>query len=217
MPISAAARLMIPAVAGAWTGLAAAVAAAGMFADTSLPFPWIGAFVAFPLVAVSGAAVLFPAVRSALLGIPLPTLVGLNIARVLGAFFILLAWSNRMGGPCPQSAGWGDIVTGGAGGCGNATRRTGKRKRRSCSLDVERVWRVGSVRRACASGDVGEWRAVAAHPCRRRVGRGADAAVVTHPSVLVPFYLITHGIILAQLLARRAHAYSPTHAATEAA
>ena len=49
MPISAAARLTIPAVAGAWTGLAAAVAAAGMFADTSLVFPWVGAFVAFPL------------------------------------------------------------------------------------------------------------------------------------------------------------------------
>ena len=37
------------------------------------------------------------------------------------------------------------------------------------------------------------------------------------PSVLVPFYLITHGIILAQLLARRADPYAPTHTATEAA
>ena len=49
---------------------------------------------------------------SALFRVPLPTLVGLNIARVFEGFFILLAWSGRLGGPFPQSAGWGDVITG---------------------------------------------------------------------------------------------------------
>jgi hypothetical protein len=72
----------------------------------------IGAFVAFPLAAIVAAAVPSPAVRLALLAIPVMTLIGLNIARVFGGFFLLLAWSDRLGGPFPQSAGWGDVVTG---------------------------------------------------------------------------------------------------------
>ena len=113
MPVAATARLVRPAVAGAWTGLAAAVAAAGVFADASPPFPLIGVFVAFPLVAVVSAALLFPAVRPALLGIPLPTLVGLNIARVFGGFFLLLAWADRLGGTVsPELRGLGRRIMG---------------------------------------------------------------------------------------------------------
>ena len=105
--------LAIAAGAGAWTGLAAAVAATGQFANTGVPFPLIGAFVLFPILAVSAVAMLFPAVRTSLLAVPTSTLVGLNIARALGFFFfILLAWVDRLGGPFPQSAGWGDVITG---------------------------------------------------------------------------------------------------------
>jgi hypothetical protein len=105
--VSAAARLALVTGAGAWVGLAAAVAAAGVFSNAILPFPWIGAFVAIPLLLAGAAALLFPEVRAAFLRVPLSTLVGLNIARSLGIFFILLAWSGRLGGPFPQSAGWG--------------------------------------------------------------------------------------------------------------
>src|ERR1700737_793084 len=103
LPVSTSVRLAIAAAAGAWTGLAAAVAASGQFANAGVPFPLVGAFVLFPILAVSGAAVLFPAVRASLLAVPMPTLVGLNIARALGFFFILLAWADRLGGPFPQS------------------------------------------------------------------------------------------------------------------
>jgi hypothetical protein len=131
LAVSAAARLAIVIVAGAWVGLATAVAAAGVFADTSLPFPWIGAFVAIPLLVVGAAALLFPTVRAALLHVPLSTLVGLNIARALGIFFVLLAWSGRLGGPFPPSAGWGDVITGllAAAVMGLAARRNAARDR----------------------------------------------------------------------------------------
>jgi hypothetical protein len=131
LAVSAAARLAIVIVAGAWVGLATAVAAAGVFADTSLPFPWIGAFVAIPLLVVGAAALLFPTVRAALLHVPLSTLVGLNIARALGIFFVLLAWSGRLGGPFPPFAGWGDVITGllAAAVMGLAARRNAARDR----------------------------------------------------------------------------------------
>jgi hypothetical protein len=93
--VSTAALLAIVIVAGAWVGLATAVAVAGLFADTSLPFPFIGVFVATPLLVVGAAALLFPGVRAALLRVPLSMLVGLNIARALGIFFVFLAWSGR--------------------------------------------------------------------------------------------------------------------------
>jgi hypothetical protein len=53
-----------------------------------------------------------PAWRTALLGLSMPLLVGLNISRLLGAMFLLLAAEGRLGGPFPYSAGWGDIIVG---------------------------------------------------------------------------------------------------------
>jgi hypothetical protein len=81
IPGSTSARLAIAAGAGAWAGLAAAAAAAGQLANTGVPFPLVGAFVLFPILAVSGAALHFSAVRTNLLAIPTQKLVGLNIAR----------------------------------------------------------------------------------------------------------------------------------------
>jgi hypothetical protein len=215
--VSPAARLTITAAAGAWTGLAAAVAAAGVFANTSLPFPWIGAFVAFPLVAVSAAALLFPAVRSALLGIPLPTLVGLNIARVLGGFFILLAWSGRLGGPFPQSAGWGDVITG---ALAVAVMQLAAQGGKSGDLTIW-MWNAFGALDLFAALALGVMSANGAPLQLIHAGAGSAAVQLLPwaliPTVLVPFYLLTHGIILARLLARRANAYAPTHAATEAA
>jgi hypothetical protein len=216
LPVSATMRLAIPTIAGTWTGLAAAAAAAGTFTDTSLPFPWIGAFVAFPLAAVAGAAVLFPAVRSALLGIPLPTLVGLNIPRVLGVLFVLLAWSGRLGGPFPQSAGWGDVITG---VLAIAVMRLAAQGGASSDRAVW-IWNVFGALDLFAAIALGVISTNGAPLQLIHAGAGSAAVQVLPwaliPSVLVPFYLITHGIVLSQLIARRATARAPIHAASEA-
>jgi hypothetical protein len=47
-----------------------------------------------------------------MLAIPVPLIIGLNLFRLLGAEFLMLASVGRLGGPFPLSAGWGDIVTG---------------------------------------------------------------------------------------------------------
>src|SRR5262249_54562119 len=95
---------------GVWTGVCAGAAAAGWLAITR-PFPLIGLFVFAPLLAAVLAST-FPAVRRAMLSLPLSMMVGLNTGRVLGFLFLLLAAEGRLAGPFPTSAGWGDIITG---------------------------------------------------------------------------------------------------------
>ena len=46
--------------------------------------------VTLPLIVAAGAAMLVPAARAALLAIPVSLLIGLNIARAIGGFFLLL-------------------------------------------------------------------------------------------------------------------------------
>src|SRR5947208_13323355 len=113
MPISPSQRLAHSLGAGLWTGLAAALAAANLFLGTNpVGPPTIGTVIAFPLIATAVAASISPSVRAALLGMPMPFLIGLNVWRVAGGFFLLLAAQCRLGGPFPYSAGWGDVITG---------------------------------------------------------------------------------------------------------
>jgi hypothetical protein len=67
--------------------------------------------VAAPLFAAA-VATAWPAARRAMLSPPLPLMVGLNIGRVAGVLFLLLAAEGRLSGPFPYSAGWGDIIAG---------------------------------------------------------------------------------------------------------
>jgi len=50
--------------------------------------------------------------RSTLMAIPMPLLIGINALRVLGVLFLLLAATGRLSGPFPFSAGLGSIITG---------------------------------------------------------------------------------------------------------
>jgi hypothetical protein len=208
LPVRAATRLAVAAVAGIWTGLAAALAAAGYFANTAAPFPLIGVFVAFPLVAVGIAAILSSAARAALLAIPMQTLIGLNIARVFGGFFLLLALVDRLGGPFPQSAGWGDVITGlfAVPVMGLASQVSTAANRKIAlwnafgTLDLVAAVALGVI---SANGS----------PLQLIHADAGSAAVqllpwALIPTVLVPFYLITHGIVFAQLRARRIGARS---------
>src|SRR5207302_4883834 len=113
MSISPSQRLALSLGAGLWTGLAAALASANLFLGTNpVGPPTIGAMIALPLVATAVAASISPSVRASLLGMPIPFLIGLNVWRVAGGFFLLLAAEGRLAGPFPYSAGWGDIITG---------------------------------------------------------------------------------------------------------
>jgi hypothetical protein len=110
LDISRPAKLTFAALAGLWIGLIGAASAAGWLA-ISKPFPVMGIFVATPLIAAATLAT-SPAARTALLRLPTGLLVGLNIGRVFAVLFLLLGAEGRLGGPFPFFAGWGDIITG---------------------------------------------------------------------------------------------------------
>src|SRR5436190_23630602 len=82
-------RLVLGVIMGSWIGFAAASTTSGLVAIAQ-PFPLIGLYVAVPLVA-GALALRNVAARNSTLALPLPLLIGLNIDRVLGAFFLLLA------------------------------------------------------------------------------------------------------------------------------
>jgi hypothetical protein len=110
LDVSREAKIVMAVLLGLWVGIAAAGSAAG-WAALARPFPIMGLFVAAPL-AVAIVFTAWPKARAAMLGLPLPLLVGMNVGRVFAVLFLLVAAEGRMSGPFPQSAGWGDIITG---------------------------------------------------------------------------------------------------------
>jgi hypothetical protein len=199
LAIGRAARLGLAIVVGLWIGLQVSLATAGAFdSEFSRVFPLLGVMVALPPLAVGLAAGFSPSTRAALLALPMPLLVGLNFSRVLGIFFLLLAANGRLGGPFPISAGWGDIITGLA------------------ALPVALMIARGAASRAA----IGAWNwfgaadlflavvlgTLSAEGSALQLIRteGGSSAIVNLPwslipTVLVPFYLIMHGVVLAQL------------------
>jgi hypothetical protein len=103
-------KIVMAALLGLWVGIAAAGSAAG-WAALARPFPIMGLFVVAPLT-IAIVATAWRDARKAMLSLPLPLLVGLNVGRVFAVLFLLVAAEGRMSGPFPHSAGWGDIITG---------------------------------------------------------------------------------------------------------
>src|SRR5215813_13016436 len=110
MDVPRVAKVGLAGAFGVWIGLAAAAAGAGWLL-ISIPVPVVGLFVLVPLLAAA-VATTWPAVRQAMLSIPMPVMVALNIVRVFAVLFLMLAAEGRLTGPFPYSAAWGDIITG---------------------------------------------------------------------------------------------------------
>lgn len=96
-----------------WTGLIVAAAATGHFTPGT---PGIviqpPAMFAVAATALSVAWILSPQFRRAMLSIPLQALVGLNVLRVLGVFFVLKYFVHELAAPFGPVAGLGDTITG---------------------------------------------------------------------------------------------------------
>lgn len=196
-------RVTLTVLAAIWVGLAAWLAAQGQFDDVGKrPFPLLAVFIFAPLIATALLVWLSPGARKALLSIPLPLLVGLNVMRLIGGMFLLLAAAGRLGGPFPYSAGWGDVATAvlaipvaylamrppeGRDGLIGAWNWLG-------ALDLFAAIVLATITNPRSPlqiipGDVGP-RAMAFLPW------------ILIPSVLVPWMLIVHGTIFAKLRER---------------
>ena len=201
VPMTLGQRLVAAGVAGAWVGLATALGAAGALAySPDQPVPVVGLLFAAPLLAATALMARVAGFRAALLAIPTELLIGLNALRLLGVLFLALAAVGRLSGPFPYSAGIGDIVTGLI-AIPLALRVA--RGEPASDRGVERLRRARSVRRRRPRADQR-----AGGPLQLlHVGVGSEAMQSLPfslvPTVLVPFYLITHAVVAAQLMARR--------------
>jgi hypothetical protein len=144
----------------------------------------------------------FPWVRRAINEIPLPMLVGLNVVRLGGILFVLLAFTGRLSGPFPYFAGWGDVITGAWAipTAWLAMHETSLRDRAVLAwnafgmLDL-----IVAVSLGLISRDGSPLQLIHAG-----VGTAAMQTLpwVFIPTVLVPFFLVVHGIIFARMWGR---------------
>lgn len=216
MPITPSQRIAVSLIAGLWTGLAAALAAAGMFAGTNpLGPPTIGTVIILPLIATAVMAAIYPRVRATLIGMPMPLLIGLDVWRIGGAFFLLLAAEGRLSGPFPYSAGWGDVITGVF-----ALPVAWLALRRQSEWAVW-AWNIFGTLDLVAAIALGIGSANGSPLQFIHAGVGSEGVQVLPwsliPTVLVPMLLIGHGIVFAQLRARAKGARTGGQAAGELA
>src|SRR5262245_60410856 len=199
MPSSPVQKLTTVAIAGLWIGFAIALATTGIYASPATP-PAIGV-VAGASVVVIGAAALFSArVREALLAIPAPLLIGLNSARIApGAFMVLLAVQGRLSGPFPHLAGWGDIIAGGAA----IPLMFAAARNFSANRGAVLAWNIFGLLDLITAAALGVLSAPGS-PLQIFGGSVGSAAIAVLPwsnipTLIVPFYLIVHGVVFARL------------------
>ncbi len=204
LELSPGTRLGLAAIVGAWVGLATGLGAAGNFAFApNAPTPLIGVFAAAPLLIVGALAYANRGFRSALMAIPMHLLIGLNSMRVLGVLFLLLVLEGRFSGPFPFSAGLGDIIT------GVFAIPLALKVARSQPVSTATItsWNAFGALDLFAAIALGLTSANGSPLQLIHAGAGSQAMQALPfclvPAVLVPFYLITHGVVAAQLAARR--------------
>ena len=196
MDVSRVAKIVLAAVIGVWIGLAAAAAGAGWL-TISRPVPVVGLFVVVPLVtAALGSA--WSTGRNAMLSIPMPVLVALNIVRVFAVLFLMLAVEGRLTGPFPYSAAWGDIITG-VGAVPVLWLLKDGGARYTTAIAAWNLFGATDLVLAIAFGVT----STEGSPFQLFSGPGSEA--MQHapwsfvPTVLVPIWLILHAIIAVQL------------------
>ena len=204
MDVSQSAKLTLAALAGVWIGIAAGAGSAGMIA-ISKPFPVIGLFVAVPLVTAAIAAA-WPRARAAMLSIPMPLMIGLTAGRVFAVLFLLLAVEGRLAGQFPHFACWGDIITGVfALPVAWLAKDAGTRH-----LNTIAAWNLFGAADLILAITLGVTSAEGS-PLQIFMAPPGSAAMQQLPwsfvpTVLVPFWLILHAIIWAQLRRLRSKA-----------
>lgn len=196
-------RLVIASVGGGWVGLAVFLGTSGRLAfSPNLPAPLIGVLFAAPLLTVAVLASTSEKVRATLLGIPPQLLVGLNVTRILGVLFLLDFIAGSLSGPFPFFAGLGDMIT------GALAIPLALRIARSKEPSVRMIagWNAFGALDLVVAVGLGITSAAGSPLQLIHAGVGSQAMqylpLCLVPTVLVPFYLLTHAIVAAQLRLR---------------
>ena len=172
--------------------------------------PLVGVLFATQLLIVGALTLRSARVRSILMNIPMPLWIGVNELRVLGVQFLLEAATGRLSEPFPYSAGLGDIVT------RALAIPLALSVARSRKLPVNAIarWNIFGAVDLIAAIALGITSAAGSPVQLIHAGVGSQAMqylpLCLVPTVLVPFYLITHGIVASQLRVRRSAAGRPS-------
>ena len=196
-------RILLATIAGAYFGIAMAAAASGAVAAGPLV---LLALFSLPLI-VAGILWSRPRTHAAMIGIPLSLLIGLNVMRSLGFMFLLLASQGRLGGPFPYSAGWGDIITGVV-----ALPLAIAVARGTASNGLIAAWNAFGLLDLLVAVSLGVTSANGSPVQLIHAGVGSQAVTQLPwsliPTVLVPFFIVMHLVMFAQLRARSPHRVS---------
>jgi hypothetical protein len=190
-------RLILGGIAGAWIGLATAAGEAGALTfSPQHPVPLVGLFIAVPLATAAALWLSSARFRAALMAIPMTLLIGLNALRLVGVLFLALAAVGRLSGPFPYSAGLGDMLT--------ALLAVPLAARLARGLPARiALWNLFGALDLLLAVGLGLTSAQGSPMQIFHVGVGSEAVQFLPfslvPTVLVPFYLILHGVIAAQL------------------
>lgn len=196
-------RLIVASVGGSWVGLAMYFAVSGRLAfSPANQAPWMGILLLVPLLTVGLLALASEKARVAVLGISLEMLVGLNAMRILGVLFLLDFIARSVSGPFPFFAGLGDMIT------GALAIPLALKIARSKEPPVRVIagWNAFGALDLIVAVGLGTT-SVPGSPLQLiHAGVGSQAMqylpMSLIPTVLVPFYLLTHAIVATQLRAR---------------
>ncbi len=108
-------QALLAAALAAWFVAVVALGASRVLSyDGALGVPGLGLAVILPILVMTTLAFGTTGGRQALAEVPVPTLIGVNVVRVLGVDFLLLHAAGRLPVPFAPAAGWGDFVVGAA-------------------------------------------------------------------------------------------------------
>jgi hypothetical protein len=193
-------RILLATIAGAYFSIAVVAAASGALNGGAQGPLAVLALFGLPLIV---AAVLWsrPRTHSAMISLPMPLLIGINVIRALGFMFLLLAADGRLAGPFPYSAGWGDIITGVV-----ALPLAWAVSRGTASNSLVAAWNAFGLLDLVIAVTLGVLSANGSPTQLIHAGVGSQAITQLPwslvPTVLVPYYIVMHAIIFAQLRAR---------------
>jgi hypothetical protein len=162
----------------------------------------VGILLATPLLGFGVLVLTSEKVRTTLLAIPLQLLIGLNALRMLGVLFLLDFVAKSLNGPFPFFAGLGDVITG-ALAIPLALRFAHSKGPSPRSIAGWNIFGALDLVVAVALGIT----SAAGSPLQLiHAGVGSQAMqylpLSLVPTVLVPFYLVTHAIVATQLRVR---------------
>jgi hypothetical protein len=195
--MSRAAKTLAFATPFAWMAVLVALAATGGFDQRAVvpgvPLAFVAALLAGIITWTAS-----PRFRSAMLSVPLLELVGVHVSRLAGVFLLILLTQNRLPLYFAASAGIGDILTGLA-ATGIAMRLAAGR---SVSGRTLAIWNAFGALDLFVAVSLGVL-STPGLPIQLFGGPNANAITslpwLLIPTLLVPFYLLTHLTIAARL------------------